>query len=314
MTLQTRQWLVFFSLLAGCPFFFFGGPDYHAARSFSAAWDLGHILFFTLVSWLLCIRLLPRAVDKKISVLFLQVFLAVFCIGLGVELVQMILGNRYPGISDILRNQLGCLVAIAFFCPIRSTVRRQFRFLFQLIVVVFLFFAVWPLTRAIIDEKIARQQFPVLSDFETPFERWRWHNINQLQIDETVVRHGRKSVKIQLTTATYSGASLFYFANDWRKFNWLHFSVYNPDLAPLALHCRIHDVHHAEHGQIFADRFHKRFLLQTGWNDIEISLAEIKSSPAGRVMDMQQIEGFGIFVVRQSQPLIIFLDHVYLRR
>lgn len=314
MTLQTRQWLIFFSLLAGFPFFFFGGPDYHAVRSFKAAWDLGHILFFTLVSWLLCIRLLPRLADKKISVLFLQIFFAVFCIGLGVELIQMILDNRYPGIRDILRNQLGCLVAFAFFCPIRSRLRWQVRFLFQLTIVVLLLVAAWPWTQAIVDEKIARHQFPVLSDFETPFEQGRWHNINQLQVDESIVRHGKKSVKIQLTTATYSGAALFYFPNDWREFNWLHFSVYNPDKDPLALHCRIHDVHHTEHGQVFADRFHKRFLLQIGWNDIKISLAEIKSSPAGRVMDMQQIEGFGIFVVRQSQPRIIYLDHVYLGR
>jgi len=36
-------------------FFFYGGPGYHSARSFQAAWNLGHILYFALVTgWISC--------------------------------------------------------------------------------------------------------------------------------------------------------------------------------------------------------------------------------------------------------------------
>jgi len=42
-------------LLIGLPFFFYGGPGYHSARSFQAAWNLGHILYFALVTgWISC--------------------------------------------------------------------------------------------------------------------------------------------------------------------------------------------------------------------------------------------------------------------
>ena len=80
----------------------------------------------------------------------------------------------------------------------------------------------------------------------------------------------------------------------------------------LALHGRIHDRLHKFHDQAFEDRFHQKFILRPGWNDLRISLAEVRHAPAGREMDMHEIEGFGMFVIRQKRPLVIYLDYVYL--
>jgi len=82
----------------------------------------------------------------------------------------------------------------------------------------------------------------------------------------------------------------------------------------LSLHSRIHDRLHRQHGQVFKDRFHQQFTLHSGWNDLRISLDAVSQAPAGREMGMQEIEGFGIFVVRQMRPLVIFLDYVYLSK
>jgi len=170
----------------------------------------------------------------------------------------------------------------------------------------------WPLVRAEFDERLAAAQFPVLSDFETPFEAQRWKDIHQLQVVENPVRHGRKSLRVQLSTNKYSGTILFYFHHDWRGYGWLHFSVYNPLDKELILHARIHDQMHRQHGQAFKDRFHHQFSLAPGWNDKHVSLEAVKASPAGRDMDMENIEAFGIFVINQARPQVIYVDNVYL--
>lgn len=298
-------------LLIGFPFFFWGGPGYYSSRSFQTGWDLGHILFFAVTSLWLHALLRRKVAAWSPMRTFCALFGWVFFVGLLVEILQMFSGGRTPDFSDVLRNQAGCLLAFAFF--IRPALfSGLWRRLFQLGVIVLLGAAVWPTVRSLIDERIAARQFPLLADFETPFERYRWVNIQQLRQESAIVRHGSGAMGARLSTAKYSGISLFYFPGDWRGFHTLHWSVYNSQPAPLVLNCRIHDVHHKEHGSEFADRFNQQFIVQQGWNDLEVSLERVKNAPKGRAMDMQHIEGFGLFVVQQPSPVEICLDHVYL--
>ncbi len=303
-----------FILLLGFPFFFLGGPGYYSSRSFAAAWNLGHILFFALASWLLGRHFLARNPGLGPVSLFFRTFFVVLLAGVCIEFLQMGIDGRFPDLLDVLRNQLGCLLGFAFFPPGDRTVSGVRLRLFQGVTVGLLLLAVWPLARALYDEHLAEDQFPLLSDFETPFERLRWKDVRQLRVVRSPVRHGTRSLRVQLSTATYSGTSLFYFPHDWRGYRWLRFSVHNPGREPLALHCRINDALHRKHNQRFEDRFHKRFLLHGGWNDLAVSLQEVENAPAGRTMDMQRIEGFGIFVVRQPEPLVLYIDNVYLDR
>jgi hypothetical protein len=90
--------------------------------------------------------------------------------------------------------------------------------------------------------------------------------------------------------------------------------VYNPQAAPLELNCRIHDALHKEHGNGFHDRFNQQFDLQPGWNDLAVFLEKVEQSPRGRRMDMEHVEGFGLFVMQQQAPLEIVLDHVTLSK
>jgi hypothetical protein len=274
---------------------------------------LGHILFFALLSCLLNLYLTRRYRYLSAWFRFGLIFSVVFVFGLTVELLQMGNGNRTPSVLDMLRNQLGCLFAYAFLLKQESR-RVPWRRLFRVTVLLLLLLAVWPLTRALIDENLAARQFPVLSDFETPFERYRWVNTRQLRQEADVVRHGRKAARVQLSTAKYSGVSLFYFPGDWRGFERVHWSVYNPQAEPLELHCRIHDNQHKEHGNEFNDRFNLQFNLKPGWNDLAVSLEKVQHSPKDRLMDLQHIEGFGIFVIQQKVPLEIYLDHVHLSK
>jgi len=302
-------------LLVGLPFFFYGGPSYHSSRSFQAAWDLGHIVFFTLATiW--CMSILKSRVKKwSLPSLFFSFFGVVFLIGITIEFIQTYSDSRTPDMLDVARNQLGCLLAFAFFVHTkeRSKSPRFLRWM-QGTALILLLLALWPLTSAVVDEQIAQHQFPVLADFETPFERERWVNVHQLHQETEIVRHGKHAMRVQLSTNKYSGTSLFYFPGNWAGYHALHCSVYNVQSTPLSLTLRIHDVEHKQHGSRFADRYNKTFVLQPGWNDLVIDLKQVENAPKGRKMDMQHIEGMGLFVVQQAQPVEIILDHVFLAR
>jgi VanZ family protein len=309
---KNRSGYFLFLLILVFPFFFLGGPGYYAARSYKSAWDLGHILFFSLASVELYKYYGSRASHLKPVHVFLRVFLVVFFLGLMIELLQMRTSGRSPDVFDILRNQLGALIGFVFFCSVRKKLSPFVIRTMQAGTILLLLCFLWPLTRAVIDERLTASQFPLLSDFETPFEAHRWQDIHQLQRVGSPVRHGKKSLRVQLSTKKYSGTALFYFSGDWSKYQWLNFSVYNPENIELSLHSRIHDRLHRQHGQVFKDRFHQQFTLHSGWNDLLISLDAVRTAPAGREMNMQEIEGFGIFVIRQPRPFILYLDNVYL--
>lgn len=300
-------------LFVGLPFFFLGGPSFRSARSYSQLWNLGHILYFALLTlWLQRLPALRRdtlPAGHRLALLFLCPLL----IGIVIECLQFLSNGRTPSIADICRNQLGVITALVFQRPLPW--RTDFRPLSAFLrggTLFLLLLALLPLGRALWDERQARRQFPLLADFESPFELDRWLYPRQLQQEKSIVRHGRRAARVQLSTARYSGIALFHFPGNWQGYRWLRCSVYNPLATPLELNCRIHDAAHRRHGNRYEDRFNTRFLLRPGWNDLEVSLQQVATAPKNRPMDMQAIEGFGLFVVEQEQPLSLFLDHVYL--
>jgi len=308
---KVRLRIVLLLLLVGAPLFFLGGPGAHGSRSFIALWDLGHVLFFFLASWLFC-RVFRYSFTKT-SVLTFQVyvFLLVFITGISVEGLQMYFDGRSPDVHDILRNQLGCLITLAFFASGKRKLAGNILFPFRVTVVILILAAMFPLGRAVIDEQIALRQFPVLADFETPFEIDRWNKKELLSISDDVARNGKYSLKVRLTTDTYSGAELVYFPGTWKPYKNLYISVYVPEKSGLMLVCRVNDsVHNDEH----SDRFNGRFFLKKGWNDLVIALEDIKNAPVKRLLNMNKIENLKLFVIRQDRARIIYIDHIYLEK
>lgn len=47
---RTIQFAILFCLVVMAPFLFFGGPNPTSSETFQAAWNLGHILFFALLT------------------------------------------------------------------------------------------------------------------------------------------------------------------------------------------------------------------------------------------------------------------------
>ncbi len=223
----------------------------------------------------------------------------------------MCFDNRSPDVLDVLRNQLGCVLTLAFLDEGGMELGRRLRMSLQSMVVVCVIASLCPLGRAVIDESIALKQFPLLSDFETPFEEDRWRERDRCEISGEVARHGKHSLKVQLTTELYSGVALVFFPGNWEGFRNLYVSVFLIEDDPLELVCRVHD---SSHTNEYADRFNRRFVLKKGWNDLAISLADIQHAPANRLMKMNTIENLNLFVVRQEKEKTIYIDHIYLGR
>jgi VanZ family protein len=302
-------WIYGVLLAIGSVLLFLGGPDYHSSRSFKHFWDLGHIVYFVLL-----VRLLSRwrfVAQRSLAGQWTIILAITLLLGASIEFMQH--GTaRTPEIGDVLRDFTGSLIALVFGFPGQGLRPVSLRHSLRVSVLVLLLIQLWPLTRSLIDEAVARHQYPVLSDLETPFEIDRWEGNAGLSVQTMPLISRGKLLKLSLTTDQYSGAVLKYLDGDWASSNTLKISLYNPDASPLKITCRIHDLQHEDGNEEYEDRFNRSYLLMQGWNHIEIDLNEVKESPANRRMDMSRIRGLGLFVTSLPAPRIIYLDNVQL--
>lgn len=302
-------WIISILLLIGSIFLFTGGPDYYSSRSLKHFWDIGHILYFALISILL-IRWGPVS---RISLLWqwVSILTITFLFGVSIELMQY--GTaRTPNMGDVLRDLTGSLLVLVFGSPGSKLHPVYRRHSLQLSVAVLTLVMIWPFVRSLIDEAISWYQFPLLSGFETPFEIHRWKGGDRLSVESMTSISGAKVLKLPLTTDKYSGASLMYFNGDWTSYSTLKMSIYNPDTSLLQIVCRIHDLQHSDGNEEYEDRYNQRFELQPGWNHIDIDLNEVELRPAQRSMDMSRIKQLGIFTISLPSPRVIYLDDVRL--
>jgi len=204
------------------------------------------------------------------------------------------------------------VVTLSWFSPSSKVLPERVRRVARTVAATLLLVACLPLAVALSDEGIARFQFPVLSDFETPFEAGRWNGDARFSVDRSVARHGKASLRVDMDTSLYSGVALVYFPRNWRGYHFLTMDVRNPSPEEVDITCRIHDLRHEEGEQRFEDRYNKLFHLRSGWNQIRIGLEEVARAPVGRTLDLGTIRVVGIFATKLPTPRTIFLDHIHL--
>ena len=289
---------------------FAGGPDYYSPRSFKNIWDLGHILFFSVLSYLI---LLSWSKNKKMTV-FRQVFSVLFIVLLLGTLIEVAQAGsrRTPDVLDIIRNLIGCLITLIFFSQSKNSFPKSYRRSLQVITILLATAAIFPAVKSITDEIVALRQFPVLSDFETPFEIDRWSEDSEFSIDQTVSFHGQSSLKVVLNTSLYSGVSLKHFPGNWLQYKYLQLNIFNPDDEPIKVTCRINDIWHTQGNQDYDDRFNQSFSLVKGWNLITVPLEQVANAPKGRKMELDKVQELGIFVTGLSQSKTLYIDYVLL--
>ncbi len=292
-------------------FFFVGGPGAYSVRSYREIWNLGHILYFALL-----VLLFSRwSLFMRLPLLWCWVLLIGLTLisGFVVELLQYGTARR-ADLMDVSRDLCGALLMLAFHPAFVDHSKVLLKRLLQIIVGAFLIYHLLPVFIAITDETIAREQFPVLSDFSTPFELDRWKGNGKREVVEGYAGKPGKQMKISLQPNRYAGVGMEYMPADWSSYRFVNLDIYSEYEKPLSLTVRVHDDRHqtVEPSYLFNDRFNKRFQIVKGWNKIRIDLAEVKQAPHKRAMDMQNIADISFFLSSVKSAKTLYLDRVYL--
>ena len=200
---------IYILLIIGSVLLFFGGPDYYSSRQFRLAWELGHICLFFFYTYAL-VKIWKGFARRSFQVQLIVVLLLSLVLVFLIEWSQAAFDRTFS-LKDILMNVIGSLAAVAFLSPTRIAVSRNLLRITQVIICFLVLLMTYPLVIVLVDHGVARMQFPVLSNFETPFEIDRWGGSALIAIDKNTVREGKAALKVQLTTDRYSGTSLNHF-------------------------------------------------------------------------------------------------------
>lgn len=291
---------------------FIGGPDYYAPRSYQYAWNLGHVLAFSIWTYL-CLFYFHK-VNRLSFLEQLYLFLIVAAVlGSGIEMIQSQIG-RASNWNDVINDVLGSMLAVFLFSPQRHQITRTMLFLSSFILVFTIVAHNRGLVVVLIDDYHARQQFPVLADFSAPFEVSRWQGGSIVQIALDSANAGDDILKIDFTTERYSGVRLQHFPRDWQGYTALQLEYYNPSEESIYITCRIHDRTHVKGDQLYSDRFNRLIQLHPGWHNFQIRIQDIVNAPMSRQMDINDIMELGVFVSRQKHPQTLYISEVRLIR
>ena len=293
-------------------FLFAGGKNIGNIRSVAYAWNLGHVVLYLLAGFLLTgtIKQTNKIPFPKQVVLFSLVSVVS---GLIIEIIQLHTGREFS-LKDVLWDFFGMLTFLVFFSTSAQNIKKTYLRLFQLSVLIILSVIIIPLGILIIDEAAAKQQFPVLSDFETWFENKRWISTNKLEICDNPVVFDNKSLKVTLSPGRYSGLSLNHFPQKWTGYNFLKISIFNSYEKKIKIYCGIKDKIHDNSGYNYNDRYNGKFILNHGWNQIEINLEKVLKAPLKRDMNLNKITSIFLFMAYLKKPMIIYIDDVKLTK
>ncbi len=301
--------LMALALLLMLPLFFFGGPDWSSGPLYQSAWNLGHILFFGLLTlWINPRRWLAG------WPLWLVVTTTVLLMGIGLEVLQGGL-DRHADWHDVLRNLIGCWLVLAWQpttgdrSPSRQvSILHTTRFATTALVLLEL----WSVGQVAYQQYQLYHQLPELYDFSEDHPERFWSG--PLSRDVTLAGPSRPALKIELGTEQYSGVWLRHLASDWRPYDRLELTLHNPATTPFTMTLRINDVRHERGDNAYDDRFNTRLFLRPGRNEFTIDLGEVRGAPATRAMNMSDIYRLGLFTVYLPSPETVYLTGIRLAR
>ncbi len=307
---KIRFWFVIIAVLIGFPLLFVGGPDYYSGRLVKTLWGLGHIPFMFMFG-LALIEFISRLKLKSLWAPLLIYCVVILGVSFVTEFLQGFVG-RSPSMSDVSADIFGALTALVI------ASRYQFisivpgnRVLTMVTLVVGVIVFMTPLT-IMYDEALAKYQFPLISGFENKTELTRWASKETLIRSTDRATEGRYSLKFAILPEGYSGLSIMGFPANWKPYRWLQFDIWSAS-SPLPITVRIHDRNHVVGAQLYSDRFNQRYILLKGWNRILIDLQKVKIAPQGRMLNLEEVWGLGIFSHDLGAREVVYLDRVALK-
>jgi VanZ family protein len=266
--------------------------------------NYGHVLIFGLVALLIYwfIRSYKISLNKQLAA-----WLITIALGFMVEVIQLGMKGRYFEFGDLLNDGIGALAFLVFFSEYE---KRHTARIMRLISVVVILVAGIPFYVALINECNYRQQFPVISSFESILESSSWVMDNaEIKRSKEHAAKGFYSGMVTFLPGIYSTLCNEDLIEKWAGYRILAMDIYLPGEKGLKIVVRIND---RKHNQNYNDRYNHRIGLEPGWNHIRINLDDIEKSPANRLMDMSAIAKICIFASGLNGPRTVYLDNLRL--
>jgi VanZ family protein len=303
ITLLNQKWLLLITALI-FPFFFIGSPNYYTNPMYKEFWNIGHIVFFALASYLLLLVL----VEKPTRVKVLSVL--VFCLSIGtfIELAQLKIGRNFD-LSDVYFDVLGGLLVLCFSSEI---IKKKYRRLCIALVLLLIILSQSALYHAVLMEIEMRQQFPVLAIFneEKSIERWRG---NGIYLDKVHKRTGQYVLAAKLIKEKrFTGFSFEYFPENWLGYQQLNIVFFNPYDGDLLLNIKITDEEHDLKHQQYNNRFNHQLNILPGWNNVVLPLMDIARGPKNRKMSLDEISRVGFFMTNLKDDKTLYIESLKL--
>jgi hypothetical protein len=219
-----------------------------------------------------------------------------------VELAQPHWGGMREG-EDLIRDTAGACAAVLALLSWRPQVPRLARRGLQGTAALIFILYFLPVAAALLDESRARRQFPVLADFETPYQITRFASH---RCDLQVVPAGAgNALRARFLPNQYPRLSLRYGPRDWRGYRALAFTCINPAEEPFYLIVRIDDIHHDNRP---ADRYILRLHLDPGRHEIEVPLEAVEAAPDLRPMDLAALDDLTLYGYELRRPQELLFD------
>jgi VanZ family protein len=284
-------------------------PD--RTQLWDAAFDLGHVLLFAAVAWVLLDlvdRMWPHAVAGR-----RMLAAAGATVGLAVasECLQAFDPGRQVSVADFLRDLAGITAVWGWRRhPVRFS--AAWRTLVQTAAVVLLVVSLVPAV-VLASAYVARgRAFPVLTRFgQTDWERY-FLSLTGARVVDTAAGApgGGPLVCLLLEPGKYPGFALDEPYPTWRAYDRLEFFVRSDGPAPLDVTIRIHD---RGHDQRFEDRFNRTVRATRELQQVVIPLSEVEAAPRGRRLDLSAIRGVVVFVADLDHPARLWISELTLR-
>jgi hypothetical protein len=96
---------------------------------------------------------------------------------------------------------------------------------------------------------------------------------------------------------------------DWSAAKTFSFDIYSEMPGDFELIVRVND---RLHDDDYDDRFNRSIDIRPGFQTITIPIVDIQSAPRTRRMNMAQITGFYLYVVRPAKEIRVMVDNVHL--
>lgn len=298
------QYLAFAGIVLIAPFFFIGGPGWTDGPLYKSAWNLGHILFFALLT--LAIQPWRFWTGWKLWGL---ATLAVLLVGLGIELLQYGT-SRQMDWQDLFRNLLGLWIILLIRPGATDPSRSGLGTWSLRIAIAALLVAETGATAAVaLQQYRIGQLLPELYDFSQSDPSPFWNGA----IAAADVAGPQNGLRLSLSTARYSGATLHNFPGDWQGYGQLVISLDNPQDQPVHITLRINDIQHDQGDNDYSDRFNTRLTLSPGPNTFQLDLDRIRNAPATRTMNMREVRRLKLFTTGLPAPKTVYLRDLRLK-